>query len=99
MNDRNTIGQIHERGGQAAKPLQQDFTSKIEAKFNETGQAVKSSMAALSQEINQKTKDVSHALTEAGNSLLSNIQSKIEQSRRMDINGQNPRPDRRSARN
>ena len=81
MNDRNTIGQIYERGGKAQAPLHRDLSSQFEATLKETGQQVKSGLQALSGEINQKTKEMGHALTDAGSSILSGIQNKIEQTR------------------
>jgi RHS repeat-associated protein len=81
MNDRNTIGQIYERGGQGPKPKHADYTSKFEAAFNETGAKVKSGLSALSGEINQKTKEVGHALTEAGHDLLNQLSNKIDETR------------------
>ena len=54
MNDRNTVGQIYERAGQAAKPKQQDLSSQFQQALSQTGQQVKAELDSLSQQINQK---------------------------------------------
>jgi RHS repeat-associated protein len=81
MNDRNTVGQIYERGAQGAKPTHQDYTDKFRQTFDQTGQQVKAELDSLSSQINQKTKDVGHALTDAGHGILTKIQSGIDQTR------------------
>ncbi|MBI3229502.1 MAG: DUF4150 domain-containing protein, partial [Burkholderiales bacterium] len=66
MNDRNTIGQIYERGGVGAKPTQKDLSSHFQDVFSNAQKDVSAGLDALSQEINVKAKAVEQALTSGG---------------------------------